>query len=125
MGRRDQTENEVPQVAIDVPQVDAAETFTVGDLAKRHGQAGNARIAQDEDMSVAHLLADSRHGWSRHEHYKGQTVRLTDADYLAALKGVHQPAQRRHLTVLRGDEAERRMQAALEEHKRKTNARGK
>ncbi len=55
---------------------------------------------------LTNLLADFKgasalHGWAEHKHHTGKSIELTEADYLAALKGatsgtgkagIHQPA---------------------------------
>ena len=110
MARRYQDSEETPA---EVAQSEA-ETLTVGELAEKHGQTYNSVVGGEKSFTRSHLGADAAHGWQRHMAYKSQPVKLSDADYLAALaafdKGeVHEPANKRSETVFTPEQAEARM----------------
>ncbi len=69
-------------------------------LAKKHGHYKAAPVAGDSPFSAAHAVADVLHQWSRAELESGVSVKLADADYLAALEAgtagaIHEAADRR------------------------------
>ena len=61
------------------------QTFTVKELAKRHGHHQGARVDGDDPHTALHNVASVLNGWQLHEHRTGEVVKLTDAQYLAAL----------------------------------------
>ena len=84
--------------------------LSVSDLAIKHGNTFHRRgkdgglyptvASHDSVFKAAHLQADALHGWTRHEFKNSETVRLSDADYLAAVESaksgkVHAPANKR------------------------------
>lgn len=82
------------------PKVEATELLTVSQLAEKHGQTQTVHVAGDTPFKSDHLVADVRHGWAHHTHFVGGEVRLTDAEYLAALEAAregktHAPAYKR------------------------------
>lgn len=96
MGKRDEHD------AVDAPAKAEAPTelMTVQELAAKHGQTQPTPVPGDSPFRSEHLVADVRHGWQHHTHFVGGPVRLSDADYLAAIEAakdgkVHAPANRR------------------------------
>jgi hypothetical protein len=59
--------------------------FTVSELAKRHGQIQGA-MAGENPMSAAHQSAAVLNAWAKTAHEQGEEVKLSDADYLAAIE---------------------------------------
>jgi hypothetical protein len=92
----------------------AAELLTVADLAEKHGHAYTPVVEGDTRFSRSHLGADAAHGWTRHKAFKSEDVKLSAADYLAAIaafdKGeVHAPANKRGETTFTQEQAESKL----------------
>ena len=104
-------DTEAQPVAESAPQL-----LTVAELAEKHGQTRNSVVYGDTPFTRSHLGADAAHGWTRHKAFKSEDVRLSDADYLAAIaafdKGeVHAPANKRGETVFTVEQQEARMKS--------------
>lgn len=60
--------------------------MTLLELAKKHGQFQGARVGGDDPFTALHNVAVMLNGLARHERTTGESVSLTDAEYLAALE---------------------------------------
>lgn len=106
MGRKD------PIDETSVPAESAApseQTFALLELAQRHGlviafdktqHRFQAIDQHDAPYKADHLVADVRHGWKLSESRTHEAVKLSDADYLAAVEAAklgktHGPANKR------------------------------
>lgn len=95
---------------------DPSALLTVSELGATY-EAQFEAVSEDGAFTRHHLGADTAHGWTRHKHWKGEEVRLSAADYLAAIAafkkdgGTHGPANLRPLTVHTEDEMKAKLAA--------------
>jgi hypothetical protein len=89
---------------------DVLQNMTVAELAMKHGHTFHRRgkdgkmyptvPGHDSIFKRAHAIADVLHGWTKHERRVHQPVRLSGADYAAAISAAakgqtHGPANMR------------------------------
>lgn len=68
-----------------------AETYTLDELAKRHGKVIND-MAHGSRYDWTHSAAAVHFEWTKAENVTGQPVKLTDAEYLEALNEMSNPS---------------------------------
>ncbi len=114
MGKNDQKQAEQAapkEAAPEQPAAAPAEQLkTVAELAVKHGHTFHSVgkdgklyptvPGHDSVFKQEHLQCDVLHGWTKHERHTSEDVRLSDADYLAAIDAAkagktHAPANKR------------------------------
>lgn len=84
----------------------APERLTPEQWARRKGLFVEARAPNESHFHWSHAAAEALHGWASHTHHAGGPMRLSEADYDAALAAVqaegnpkaHKPALSPHCT---------------------------
>jgi len=82
--------------------------LTLHELATKHDQVAvvprpGTELARDvKPYKWQHNVADFLHGWTKHEYHSGESLRLTEDDYLAALKAAENGIEPHAAAVAKG-----------------------
>ena len=96
-----QQDDTQPDIApSEAPKAASVELVTVDNLSIRTGnrlKLNGHNPNNVKGVGPMHRCADTLHGWTEHKHHQSESMKLSEADYLAALKAAgnyetHTPA---------------------------------
>lgn len=95
--KKQDTQPDLPKDAPEAPIGDLVDVLKLSIRTKNRVKLNGHNPHNIRGPGPAHRCADTLHGWTEHKHHQAESMKLSEADYLAALNAAgnyetHTPA---------------------------------